>query len=338
MAFDRRASDTRHVIPRQLRDIRTRLREYFLLENAAKSAKSITESQRSLISAYQAAAKKRLSVARLLSTPDLTPVSLSLYRDSVLLLAMAFLTSDDGGVDVGEFDRSALLNAMDRTAKAKGLSTPSNFAFARSIFVDSHPFALDRLPPPAAAHGHRDLKGMTRWLSALIEVRSPHQVSLARIRRFAFAITCGVAILVWLGTQVLGPRNLALNKRTRSSVPVFDTAPQGVVDGEKNGRFGFHSSKEESPWLTIDLGRRHHISRIEVFGRGDCCFDVSVPLSVEASADGVLFRTLAERTTEFSESDPWIVIPDGLVARVIRLQSRNSFLVLSEVEVYGYLW
>ncbi len=43
---------------------------------------------------------------------------------------------------------------------------------------------------------------------------------------------------------------------------------------------------------------------IKVFGRGDCCHDQSIPLTLEVSDYGTSFRSIAHRTAEFSEEDP----------------------------------
>ena len=88
--------------------------------------------------------------------------------------------------------------------------------------------------------------------------------------------------------------------------------------------------------MAIDLGRNVAITRVKVYGRGDCCFDQSIPLAVETSMDGVTYTKIGERTEQFSQFSPWVVKPTSVVARYVRLRTlRNSVLVMSEVEVYG---
>jgi hypothetical protein len=116
----------------------------------------------------------------------------------------------------------------------------------------------------------------------------------------------------------------------------LSTTGAGVVDGVKNGKFGFHSDLDDSPWVSIDLGRTFAISKVEVFGRGDGPFDQSVPLALEVSDDGTSYQQIALRGEAFSEYDPWIVRPIAVVTRHVRLRTlRRAVLVLSEVEIYG---
>jgi hypothetical protein len=322
-----------------LRAVLARIREFFLLEEAERRISKVSESQRELSRLYHAAASKRLSVARLIQTPRLTPVSLSLYRDAAFMFAMAFLASSRDDVDFAKLDHQALLEATDRALKARGLSVPPNLELTKPTLVASDPMTLDRLESRSAIRVRQELEATTRWLSSLIEFRSPRQFVLARLSRIVLALAAGAFLVRWLATHAPLPGNIALNKFARSTTPAYDTAPQGAVDGKKDGRFGFHSAEESFPWLTIDLGRRHHIASIKVFGRGDCCFDQSVPLALEASDDGDSFHIVDERWTPFRESDPWVLSPEGLVTRFLRLKvKRTSVLVLSEVEVYRYLW
>jgi hypothetical protein len=145
-----------------------------------------------------------------------------------------------------------------------------------------------------------------------------------------------VAVTIALIAWALAPANLALHKPATSSSSGFDTTPSGATDGDKFTRFGFHSAEEDSPWLSIDLQRPYEISAVKIYGRGDCCFDQSVPLALEVSDDGTTYRQIAERTQSFSQSDPWIVRPDRTLARFVRLHvMRRSYLVVSEVVVNG---
>jgi hypothetical protein len=113
--------------------------------------------------------------------------------------------------------------------------------------------------------------------------------------------------------------------------------PSAVVDGVKDGRFGFHSVEQDPAWLAIDLGGPCAIRRVKVYGRGDCCHDQSIPLALEASDDGVAYTVIAERSKPFSEEEPWIVrLRDPVRARFLRLRTeRRTYLVLSEVEAFG---
>jgi hypothetical protein len=145
-----------------------------------------------------------------------------------------------------------------------------------------------------------------------------------------------MALLVWLVLRVTAPKNLARDKPAVASSYMFNTVAAGAVDGSKNGTYGYHSLIEDSPWLTIDLGRPHLIDRIKVFGRGDGYYDQSIPLALEVSDDGTTFQQIALRSDPFSEYDPWVVKPGAIVTRHLRLKTmRRSYLVIGEVEVNG---
>ncbi len=159
----------------------------------------------------------------------------------------------------------------------------------------------------------------------------------ARIARVGLASTALAALALFGAVRALSPTNLALRKPVASSSRAYDTTPEAAVDGRKFGRLGFHSSMEDSPWISIDLGRRYQIERIAVFGRDDCCFDQSIPLALQVSDDGATYRDIDERKDWFTAYEPWIVKPREAVARFVRLQTRaHAVLVLSEVEINGH--
>jgi hypothetical protein len=134
----------------------------------------------------------------------------------------------------------------------------------------------------------------------------------------------------------LSPKSVAKGKPAVSSSTMFGTLPAAAVDGSKSGAYGFHSGLEDSPWLSIDLGRRYAITGIKVYGRGDGIYDQSIPLALEVADDDASYRALATRTEPFSADDPWVLRPAGVVARFVRLRTmRKSYLVLGEVEVFG---
>jgi len=117
---------------------------------------------------------------------------------------------------------------------------------------------------------------------------------------------------------------------------LYNPTPAGVVDGDLDGRFGFHSALDDSPCLSIDLGSNHAIYKIKVYGRDDCCFDQWIPLVLEVSSLGVSYGKIAEKTDQFSEANPWVIHPTTLVTRYVRLRTeRRSYLALGEVEVFG---
>jgi hypothetical protein len=316
--------------------VRAWVREFFVLEQAQRQSSRLTESQRRSIRAYYDAALRRLSVAGDLRGPDQTYAALSLYRLAGLFLTFAFLISKEDSIDIASLTPNSAVAKLERALEIEQRSAPADFASVKPLLVASDLLALDSLTKEEASRRAEELDTTTRWLSTLVDPRSPLRLKLTRAVRLAAATLGAATLTVWLAIRVFTPPNLALNKLARSSSTDFGTAPVGAVDGEKNGRFGLHTHEEDRPWLIIDLGRSYRIGTVKVFGRGDCCYEQSIPLALEISDDGLSFRKLAERLEPFSESDPWVLVPGSPpAARFVRLQTqRHSELVVSEVEVY----
>jgi F5/8 type C domain len=176
-------------------------------------------------------------------------------------------------------------------------------------------------------------------------------VAWARGHRLRWPLFAALGLALWLVTAYTvwcrlrvplvplsgaNDANLALHGSASASSRAYETSAAGAIDGIRYGQLGFHSEAEASPWFTLDLGQPHRIERVEVYGRGDCCFDQSVPLALEISENGTEFTAIATRQKAFSQYRPWVVRPQPPTARFLRLRTlRQSHLVLGEVEVYG---
>lgn len=196
------------------------------------------------------------------------------------------------------------------------------------------PAAGQALTPTEAAAHYAEIEPILRQILEVGRV-TPRQ--LAR-RRIAGWVLLAAVLVAWAALSLRPRANLALHHRAEASSSALDTNPLGAVDGFRHGQLGFHSKEEDGAWLVIDLGAPHSLRQVLAFGRADCCFDQSIPLRLQASLDGQAYQTLAERTTPFSQFDPWRVELKGQQrARYLRFQiAKRGFLVLSEVEVYGH--
>jgi hypothetical protein len=311
------------------------VREYFLLERAHDRSARLSDAQRRSIQRCHEAAMQRLSVADELRRSE-PAVALSLYRDAAWLLAAAFLASRDASLDVGSLDRAAAFDRMDTALAAESPETSAGYRAARPAFTVSDLLAADG-QADARDPSMEAVAAAARWMSRLVDPRSPVTLKRARFVRIAAMCALGVGVVAGSVRWGMSPKNLSRDKPARASSVAYSTHPMGAVDGRKNGRFGFHTAEEDSPWLVIDLRQPSTIHRVEVFGRDDCCFDQSIPLALEVSDDGNSFRGIAERITPFSESDPWVVDLSPKVARFVRLRrEQRGILALSEVEVYGW--
>jgi F5/8 type C domain len=313
------------------------IREFFLLERAERRSSAFNASQRETIRALVDAANRRLPVARDLRGPSGAPVALTLYQQAGRFLAVALLVSKDAQLDPRALPHEEVVQKLEAVLAADGLAPSVELARVKPLLGSSDPLELDRLPTEEADQVAEDFESATRWLSRLVDPRSPKELKSLRFLRVAVGVACAIALLALLGRWAFSPKNLARGKPTASSsAPMFSTTSDGVVDGSKNGTYGFHSSLEDSPWLSIDLGRNYDIGRIKVYGRGDNVNDQSIPLALELSGDGSAYRQVATRNEPFSESEPWVIAPPPpLAARFIRLRTlRKSYLVLGEVEVF----
>jgi hypothetical protein len=311
-----------------------RFREFFLLERAERSARSLSETQSRAMRAYYDAGMRRLRVAQDLRGPEEVQTSLSLYRQGTLLLAQAALLARDEHADVASLDVATALAQV--SAALPPSDVPANLPEASAILSSTDPLLFDRMPVEAAAGEAEKLESVAEWLASRTDPRSRSQIRVSRVLRLGVTVAVALGLLVWVIVRVTAPVNLAKGKTVAASSVAFASSAEGVTDGVKDGRFGLHTESQMNASATIDLGKDVAISKIKVFGRGDCCFEQSIPLDLDVSSDGVAFQNIAKRTTAFSESDPWVVTPSGVVARHVRLRTEaQAFLVLSEVEVFG---
>jgi hypothetical protein len=307
------------------------MREWLLLRRAERKAEAARDAGRGAVRARHETGMALWSAARNLDGDLRTVTTLALYREACLRFMGAFLVSRDARSDVDSLSAPAALDRFDRVLRERERPVSREFEVVRLALTHDAPDVNRGMPE----HGGRTrdaLDASARWLSRLIDVRLPRDVRTARLVR----VTGAAVLLGYLVIRLMTPTNVALHKPVTASGVAYGTSPSGAVDGDKKGTFGFHSDVEDAPWLCVDLVSPFKITKIRVLGRGDCCFDQSIPLVLEVSSDGATFDKLAERTEAFSQADPWVVKPSTTVARFVRLRTeRRSALVLSEVEIFG---
>jgi hypothetical protein len=313
------------------------IREFFLLEQRERMIGARTPSQRQAIRSYHDAASRRLSVASDLRGPTQSPAALALYRQGALFLVLGNLAARDADLDPSSLTADDAYRRFDDALAADRSDPPSEYARVKPLLLSADSLELDRLSVDEAARRVEELNIATSWLAGLLDPSSPAEIKVRRVARIAVVALGTVAFLFWIGVRLFAPKSIARGKPVQASSVIVATAPaSGAVDGEKNGAFGFHSALEDSPWLSIDLGQSCNITKIKVFGRGDSDFGQSVPIALEVSDDGTAYQEISRRADPFSEDNPWVITPPSLTTRFIRLHTlRHSYLVLSEVEVFG---
>jgi hypothetical protein len=312
-----------------------RIREFFLLEDRRRRRTSITPALFERMTRFYTSGARRLQATENLRGLELTRAVLPLYQEGSLLMALAILVSRGREVDSTKLAPEEILRALDAELSEAGVVTPKDFLDARPMLLSGDLLAFDRLPAAELDRQVTVIENATEWMASLVDPASLRMLKTTSILRLLSAALVVVLPLAWVGAKIFAPKNYAFRKPATSSSVAYGTSPDGVVDGTES-TYGFHSTLEDMPWWAVDLTHPMTVTRIIVYGRGDCCYDQSIPLDLEVSDDGTTYRKIAERTDEFSASSPWVVKPDSLVTRFIRLRVRHhAYLVLSEVEVNG---
>lgn len=113
----------------------------------------------------------------------------------------------------------------------------------------------------------------------------------------------------------------------------------GGVDGIKNGRWGFHTGHDASPWWQVDLGDVRPLDRVLVYNTGHEP-KRAARLKLLLSSDGKSWREVyAHDGTVFlgqPDGKPLTIRLGGAAVRFVRIQLPGpQWLHLDEVEVYG---
>ncbi|WP_160153829.1 LicD family protein [Microbulbifer sp. ALW1] len=82
--------------------------------------------------------------------------------------------------------------------------------------------------------------------------------------------------------------NIAIGKPTIIS-SMYNDDPRyngsGAVNGTRKGGCGFHTKREESPWIVVDLGAVYQLSKIKIFNRDDDYFVRALSLCIDCSVN-----------------------------------------------------
>lgn len=188
------------------------------------------------------------------------------------------------------------------------------------------------------------------WASA----RYLHDGSAASIDEAIMAYNSTVtiaeaaALAEYIRTLDASFTNLAPNKVVSQSSLAWGGFARYAIDGNNDGNWGnstvSHTDLEQSPWLSVDLGKEHYIDRLRLWNRTDCCTERLVNFYVlvseqpfesndlnaslnQAGVKVIHHAGVAGRETEFDIS--------GL-GRYIRVQlAGQGILSLAELEVLG---
>lgn len=304
-------------LPVRMSDAVGRMREFFLLRDAERTARSYADEQAALLRTVNAAGQRRLAAATQLDT--------SLTRVAECILLSEALRC---------FLRAAAVAAGSQTASAAG---EREIAVFRELGLgEATLVSFDQLSSPDLDVLRERLRDAIDAVRGSLEVRTPMVIGGTRIARVALLVGV-VAWLLWSVTAAaLRPANLARGKPVTASSRYVGTGdPSGVVDGTTTGTFGVHTQLEDSPWIIIDLSKAYAVRTIKVYNRGDGWFDIGLPLVAELSVDQAHWTEVGRRMTHFNQDPPWQIEVGGRVGRYLRLHvAGRGIISLRQVEVF----
>jgi hypothetical protein len=307
------------------------LRNWFLLEDARRRAEALGPERQARVRKYYEAGLRRALVADELGDEQSLAAAFVLYRGAADLLAAAVVASletADAGASPWE--------ALDALARQGRVALPPGLDETRRILTPASPLVYDETAPDVLRAQHATVKSALRALRDLLEPRTPSELRTVRAVRLGLASAVGLIVVLWLGSSLLAPSNIALHKKvTVSQSHPASTAPSdgsGLVNGEVEAGYGVQTTRGAA-WVMIDLDASYALHDVVVYNRKDGWFDEGLPFTLELSQDGKTFKEVARRTEPFTATNPWVFEAHGAEARFVRLRS-SSYIALTEVEVH----
>jgi hypothetical protein len=313
-----------------------KLLDAFLLREPEKVAVAQSTLQHETTARYDAAAKRRIRVARDLPESE-GAVALALYREAaVFLIAALGQSSHDERVELSSSAAEAWRKFDEYPRPASHAKTPDRLANAREVLANDDPLAPDALGPTEVRDSVAAAAETVAWLSSALEPRSQSEIRGTRRLRIVGAVALAVFLLYELAVSLFSSKNLALNRpATASSQRPGSPDATGVDNGEVERGFGVHTNVDPNPWVRIDLGASVPIHEVRVYNRGDGYPPDNLPLVLQLSDDDNAYTDIEERSDLFTREQPWIAKLVGKRARYVRVyMPKQGYIALSEIEVY----
>ena len=138
-------------------------------------------------------------------------------------------------------------------------------------------------------------------------------------------------------------RNLAPLGNVSQSSAMSNGHPLNAIDGDTSKTY-IHSSLEENPWWSIDLGEPYYVENINIWNRIDCCFSDAQNCYIFVSNEPFTSSDI-ETTLENPAVNAYLLygpsiikksLPIQATGRYFRIQiSGKNYLSLGEVEIMG---
>lgn len=287
-----------------------------------------------LARAYFDGARLRERSARHLAQRRDWVAALRIYSEATELLLRAHLAAGGDQRQLHELLPGPLLDALLELARRQRWAVPAELERLRGLLSRSEWDALDRMDELEAERASDDFATAVRFLVYRFpEVQ--HAERRSELRWFAagagLLALSALGVLLWSLTR---PLNLALQRPVSATPAGFATQSQEAVNGARFGEIGYHS-QSDAAWLQIDLEAERSVRRVEIYGRGDCCFDQSLPLIIEGSSDGAAYHALGRLSDPFRPFRPSVLTLEPTNLRYLRLRTpKRVYLMVAEVEVY----
>jgi hypothetical protein len=236
------------------------------------------------------------------------------------------------------FDAAEDLRATAWTGRAEDEAAATStllalYRHSASCSLASLGEAVDAPPPqPLDAERQRALELLLR---AEEPQRAARQAAALPFRRVVLgaAAALGLLGLGAIGRALLTPIDVARGHPWSASSKLADCHPEvPECNGVRGVRLLFHTLEEESPWFRWDLESEQPVGGLTVVNRQDEALERALPLLVELSRDGVIWREVARREERF---EVWRPRFEPQPARFVRLRvPRKTFLHLESVAVH----
>jgi hypothetical protein len=318
-------------------------RGFLLLEGEERAVRALSPAQHERVRSLVRAASARTLVAENLTDERQTVAALLLYREAVQLLVLAVLAKDREELNFEDADPAWIVSEFKALVDQGKVDTPPAEVEAALVFIGRQPpMAIDETALDVQVRTKESLEGAARWLRQRVDPRTVSEIRRARVIRTATAVVLGLLFLIWVVTRLLRPTDLALHRPVTASsrYPRDVAAADGsdLVNGVLEESYGFQTTKENSPWVMIDLQSSFMIKDVVIYNRGDGWFDEGLPFVLELSENGRDFTEVSRRAETFSQDHPWTyTAPAGIHARYVRVRAPHpGYISLSEIEVHGH--
>ncbi|MGA7124207.1 MAG: discoidin domain-containing protein [Polyangiaceae bacterium] len=310
------------------------LRRY-LLRDAERAAAARGSGQQADIARYFGAAESRLIAADALASASQSVGAVILYREAIGCFLSA-IAKAAGEERTGPNRGPSSVEALDGVLALAPPATIEASARVRKVIAAEDPLSLDALAPEDLSELSGAARETAAWLRAQVDPRSVDALRRARIVRIGIALAIAVAAIYLACTWALAPRNIARGKPTTTSSRLAGSPPaSGATNGVIEAGYGIHTDVDAEPWVMVDLGKVRRVREVRVFNRGDGWQNEGVPVILEVSTDSRAWTRVEERTTPYTQAEPWIIKVQVPAVRYLRLRRpTRGVIAISEIEVY----